>query len=307
MGKGWRDSPRPGVNEAFAPRQRLIDLNYRHAFHAGNFADVHKHALLARLVAYLKRKEKPFRIFDTHAGRGRYDLAGDEARRTGEHLSGIDALLASSAADDPLLGDYVGIVRSVAQEAGGTAYPGSPLLARRLLRAQDRLSAYELHPVDAAALRAEFAGDHQVKAIELDGWLALGAHLPPKERRGLVLIDPPFEREGEVERIVGGLVEAHRRWAGGIYAVWYPIKRRGERDRLHALVKDCGIADVVTAEFFREPFSSEERLVGSGLLVVNPPFTFAQEAQTVMERLLPVLSQSPDAHCGVLALVGESL
>lgn len=282
-------------------------MNYRHAYHAGNFADVHKHALLARLIDYLKRKEKPFRVLDTHAGRGRYDLAGDEATRTGEHLSGIAALLGSPIAQDPLLADYVGVVRQVAAETDGPAYPGSPLLARRLMRAQDRLSAYELHPVDAQALKANFAGDFQVKAIELDGWLALGAHLPPKERRGLVLVDPPFEREGEIERIVEGVVEAHRRWAGGIYALWYPIKRRSERERLHALLAQSGLADIVAAEFFREPFADEERLVGSGLVVINPPFVFANEAQTVMDRLLPVLSRSPDAHCGVLALVGERL
>lgn len=280
-------------------------MNYRHAFHAGNFADVHKHALLANLLAYLKRKEKPFRVFDTHAGRGRYDLAGEEAGRTGEHLQGITALLASPAADDPALGDYLAVVRAVAEETGGRAYPGSPLLARRLLRRQDRLSAYELHPVDAAALQAEFAGDHQVKATLLDGWLALGAHVPPKEKRGLVLVDPPFEREGEIERIVDGLAAAHRRWAGGTYALWYPIKRPGERERLHRLLQDSGIPSIVTAEFFREPFGPQERLVGSGLAVVNPPYTFAREAEAIMQALLPVLRVDARAHCGVLALASE--
>jgi 23S rRNA (adenine2030-N6)-methyltransferase len=226
-------------------------LNYRHAFHAGNFADVHKHALLARLVEYLKRKEKPFRVFDTHAGRGRYDLLADEARRTGEHEAGISALLASPAAGHPLLEDYCGVVRALREETGTLAYPGSPLLARRLMRRQDRLSAYELHPVDAQALAAEFAGDVQVKAIHLDGWLAMGAHLPPKERRGLVLVDPPFEQAGETERIVEGLAKAHARWAGGIYALWYPIKRASEREKLHRLLAESGIPDIVTAEFFR--------------------------------------------------------
>lgn len=281
-------------------------MNYRHAFHAGNFADVHKHALLSRLVAYMKRKEKPFRVFDTHAGRGRYDLSGDEARRTGEHLEGISRLLASPAAQEPLLADYLEVVRDVAGEPAHPAYPGSPLLVRRLLRPQDRLSAYELHPVDAAALKAEFAGDVQVKAIELDGWLALNAHVPPKEKRGLVLIDPPFEREGELDRIVEGVIAAHRRWTGGTFAIWYPIKRRAERERLHALLKDSGIPDIQTAEFFREPFPVEERLIGSGLAVINPPFVFRQEAETIMQALLPALGLSSEAHCGVLALVDEA-
>ena len=281
-------------------------MNYRHAFHAGNFADVVKHALMARLIAYLGRKEKPFRVIDTHAGRGRYDLDADEARRTGEHLSGITALLASDAVDDPLLAEYLAVVHDVMAESGGASYPGSPLIARRLLRHQDRLSAYELHPVDALALGAEFAGDVQVKTIELDGWLALGAHVPPKEKRGLVLIDPPFEVEGEVERIVEHLVKAHRRWPGGTYAIWYPIKRPEMRNNLHRLLADSGIPDIVAAEFFRESFTVDERLVGSGLAVVNPPFVFAQEAREIMRCLLPVLALNATAHCGLVALAGEA-
>ncbi|MFD2236054.1 23S rRNA (adenine(2030)-N(6))-methyltransferase RlmJ [Aureimonas populi] len=281
-------------------------MNYRHAFHAGNFADVVKHALLARLVAYLKRKEKPFRVIDTHAGRGRYDLSGEEARRTGEHLGGITALLASPAAGHPLLADYLAVVREVTAQAQGAAYPGSPLLARRLLRRQDRLSAYELHPVDAKALAAEFAGDVQVKAIELDGWLALGAHVPPKEKRGLVLIDPPFEEGGETERIVQTVARAHRRWPGGTYAIWYPIKRPAEREKLHRLLRESGMPDVLAAEFFREGFTPGETLVGSGLAVVNPPFVFAQEATDIMKALLPVLGVNESAHCGIIALASEA-
>ncbi|MCQ8781398.1 23S rRNA (adenine(2030)-N(6))-methyltransferase RlmJ [Mangrovibrevibacter kandeliae] len=276
-------------------------MNYRHAFHAGNFADVVKHALLTRLIEYLKTKDKPFRVFDTHAGRGLYDLTAEEAGRTGEHRAGIGALLASPAAADPLLQPYLDVVRSL----GNDRYPGSPLLARRLLRPQDRLSAYELHPVDAGALAAVFAGDHQVKAIELDGWLALGAHLPPKERRGLVLVDPPFEQPGEYDRLVDGLVGAQRRWAGGVYALWYPIKRAAEHRRFLDRLSSSGIAKIVVAEFLREAPSADERLVGSGLVVVNPPYTFAAEAEATMSRLSPVLAKAGGATSRVVALAGE--
>ena len=280
-------------------------MNYRHAFHAGNFADVVKHALVCRLVEYLKRKEKPFRVIDTHAGCGLYDLGADEASRTGEHVEGITKLMASPAWDDPSLASYRGVVDEVREAFGAQAYPGSPMIARRLLRRQDRLSAYELHPEDARRLAATFAGDPHVKTIELDGWLALGAHLPPKEKRGLVLIDPPFEESDEIERIVEGLVRATQRWPGGIYAVWYPIKQRARLERFHQLLRESGIRDVVAADFYREPLTSDERLVGSGLVVVNPPYTFRDEASATMKALLPVLGSGSAANCGILALAAE--
>ncbi|WP_188906235.1 23S rRNA (adenine(2030)-N(6))-methyltransferase RlmJ [Aureimonas endophytica] len=276
-------------------------MNYRHAFHAGNFADVVKHALLVAIVAYLKRKEKPFRVIDTHAGIGLYDLSSEEARRTGEHLAGIDALRASPAAEAAALAAYLDAV----SVDGPGAYPGSPLIARRLLRRQDRLSAYELHPVDAERLAALFAGDVQVKTFALDGWLALGAHLPPKEKRGLVLIDPPFEAKDEIASIAAGLAAAHRRWPGGIYAIWYPIKRAAERDRLHAALAATGIPDIVAAEFLREPPGAEDRLIGTGLAVVNPPFTFAQEAAAIMAILEQPLGKSGGASSRVVAIASE--
>ncbi len=280
-------------------------MNYRHAFHAGNFADVVKHALFCRLVDYLGRKEKPFRIMDTHAGRGLYDLAADEARRTGERADGIDRLVASPAWDDPLLAGYRAAVEATRARFGENAYPGSPLIARHLLRRQDRLSAYELHPVDAEALAGVFAGDTQVKAIELDGWLALGAHVPPKEKRGLVLIDPPFERTDEIETIVEQLVRAHDRWPGGVYAVWYPLKRRAQHERFHELLRGSGLRDVLAADFRREPHGADERLVGTGFVVVNPPYTFAEEANAVLGLLRPVLGIEARAECGVHVLVEE--
>jgi len=276
-------------------------LNYRHAFHAGNFADVVKHALLVAIVDYLKRKDKKFRVIDTHAGRGRYDLSSEEAQRTGEHLDGISRLLDSPAASAPELRTYLDLVRA----EGALAYPGSPLIARRLLRRQDRLSAYELQPHEAAALAEVFAGDVQTKVIALDAWLALGAHLPPKEKRGLVLIDPPFEKQSEIDDIVTAVTQAHKRWPGGIYAIWYPIKRRAERARLHAGLKASGIPDILAADFFREPFTATETLVGSGLVVINPPYTFAEEAARVMAILKQVLGKDGQGSFEMVAISAE--
>jgi 23S rRNA (adenine2030-N6)-methyltransferase len=203
-------------------------VNYRHAYHAGNFADVVKHVVLSRLVEYLKQKDKAFRVIDTHAGIGRYDLSSTEAQKTGEWRGGIGRLV-DAALDPPaaaLLAPYLEAVRSLNPQGGVKKYPGSPLIVRHLMRKQDRLSAIELHRQDAGKLRTLFQGDFQTRVIELDGWLALGAHLPPKEKRGLVLVDPPFEEQGEFDRLVDGLRKAHKRWQGGIYALWYPVKDR---------------------------------------------------------------------------------
>lgn len=275
-------------------------MNYRHAYHAGNFADVVKHVLLTRLIEYLKRKDKPFRVFDTHAGRGLYDLSATEAQRTGEFRDGIDRLVtaAPELPADPLFAAYFA---AIGPDLAAGRYPGSPLIARRLLRHQDRLSAYELHPADAAALRALFAGDVQVKAIELDAWLALGSHLPPKERRGLVLIDPPFEKTSEIDDIATGLGRAYRRWPGGTYAIWYPLKRREAVAALHRALAGLGADSIVIAEFLREAYTPDQRFVGTGLAVVNPPFVFAEEAEAIMARLVPLLGHGPGATARVFA------
>ncbi|SMC36829.1 23S rRNA (adenine2030-N6)-methyltransferase [Fulvimarina manganoxydans] len=276
-------------------------MNYRHAYHAGNFADVVKHALLTRLIAYLKRKEKAFRVYDTHAGRGLYDLSSESALKTREAEDGVTRFLSEPAlAEHPLLADYRA---ALGTDIDDGLYPGSPLIARRCLRPQDRLSAYELHPEDADALKALFAGDVQAKAIALDGWLALGAHLPPKEKRGLVLIDPPFEKTSEIDDIVEGVGKAYKRWPGGTFAVWYPIKRetsvRALRDGLAAI----GDPETLAAELIVEALRpGDERFVGTGLAVINPPFVFAEEAQTIFDALLPVLARDPSATARVFRL-----
>jgi 23S rRNA (adenine2030-N6)-methyltransferase len=283
-------------------------MNYRHAYHAGNFADVVKHAVLARLVSYLRQKDKAFRVIDTHAGVGLYDLSGSEAQRTGEWRGGIARLLAVGLPPDAadLFAPYLDAVRSVNAEGGLRHYPGSPMIVRHLLRKQDRLSAVELHPVDAERLKVLFAGDVQVRVMELDGWLAVGAHVPPKEKRGLVLIDPPFEQEGEFARMVDGLQRACRRWPGGIYALWYPVKDRRAVAAFHQALAATGIPKMLDLRFdIRKP-AAEPRLDGAAMIIVNPPFTLEREVRTMFQALHPVLSETPASDWSIEWLAGEN-
>ncbi|MBT1155135.1 23S rRNA (adenine(2030)-N(6))-methyltransferase RlmJ [Aminobacter anthyllidis] len=283
-------------------------MNYRHAYHAGNFADVVKHAVLARLVEYLKRKDKAFRVIDTHAGIGLYDLSSEAARKTGEWHDGIgrliDAQLPVDAAE--LLEPYLDAVRAVNAEGGIERYPGSPVIARHLLRKQDRLSAIELHPEDAKTLASVFEGDFQTRVTELDGWLALGAHLPPKEKRGLVLVDPPFEVSGEFDRLVDGLKKAHKRWPGGIFALWYPVKDRKAVAAFRDDLADAGIPKIMDIEFYIRPPSAEPRLDGTGMVVVNPPYQLESELRIMLPVLSKVLAESAGARWSVEWLAGEA-
>lgn len=284
-------------------------MNYRHAYHAGNFADVVKHVVLARLIEYLKRKDKPFRVIDTHAGIGLYDLSSAEAQKTGEWRGGIGRLMegALDGQEADLAGPYLQAVRSTNPEGGLAAYPGSPLLARHLLRRQDRLSALELHPQDAARLKALFAGDIQTRVTELDGWLAFGAHLPPKEKRGLVLVDPPFEEEGEFARLLDGLKKAYRRWPGGIYALWYPIKDRAAVAAFRRDLAESGVPKLLDIAFEIRPASQEPRLDGTGLVVANPPFVLEEELRILLPALHRLLVQERGAGWSLAWLAGESV
>ena len=282
-------------------------MNYRHAFHAGNFADVVKHLILTRIIEYLKLKPAAFRVIDTHAGVGRYELTSEEARRSPEWEDGIKRLLerglppAAAALAEP----YLDIVRP--KKAGGTltTYPGSPLITRRLFRPQDRLLAIELHPEDERKLSALFAGDVQVRVIALDGWLALGAHVPPKEKRGLVLVDPPFEEEGEFSRLVDGLVKAVKRWPGGTYALWYPLKEpRAVMDFAEAL-RMTGIPKMLRAELTIGAPSVPPRLHGTGMIIVNPPYTLEGELKVLLPALAKVLADERRGRTRVEWIRGE--
>jgi 23S rRNA (adenine2030-N6)-methyltransferase len=283
-------------------------MNYRHIYHAGNFADVLKHAVLARLIVYLRQKDKAFRVIDTHAGIGLYDLSSTEAQKTGEWQDGIGRLIATELQGDvaPLLAPYLDCVRALNPDGGVSLYPGSPKLTRMLMREQDRLSAMELHPADCETLRDLFDGDYHVRVTELDGWLALGAHLPPKEKRGLVLVDPPFELDGEYERLVDGLVKAYRRFPGGTYCLWYPIKKGAPIADFHAALKETEIPKMLCAELSVRSDRDTTGLSGSGLIIVNPPYTLHDELKHLLPVLKTLLAQDRFASTRNVWLRGEA-
>jgi len=268
-------------------------VNYRHAFHAGNFADVFKHAVLCRILDYLRTKPAPFRVIDTHAGAGLYDLAGSEASRGGEWRDGIARLMAAPLAAPvaALLAPYLEVVGALNERGRLKTYPGSPALARAWLRPQDRLIVCEVEPRAAAALRQNLRGDVRIKTLEIDGWTALGAYVPPKERRGLVLVDPPFEEDSDFHRLSHGLAEAHRKWATGIYALWYPIKDRGEPDALAKRLRRSGIAKMLRAELNVAPLGEPTRLNGCGMILVNPPWTLESELSVLLPALAGILGR----------------
>ncbi|MGB8816886.1 MAG: 23S rRNA (adenine(2030)-N(6))-methyltransferase RlmJ [Rhizobiaceae bacterium] len=282
-------------------------MNYRHAYHAGNFADVFKHVILTRIIEYLKQKDKAFRVIDTHAGIGLYDLDTGEAAKTGEWQSGaakvLDAKFTAKAAD--LLAPWLKAVRSVNSDKTLRKYPGSPKLTKMLLRKQDRLSAIELHPEDARALAKQFEDDYQVRVIELDGWLALGAHLPPKEKRGLVLVDPPFEDPSEFNRIVTGLRGAHARWPGGIYAFWYPIKDRKSVIQFRKDLKATGIPKILDTELYIRGPSPVPQLDGTGMIIVNPPYTLESELKLILPELAAAMQEDKAGFSRVEWIAGE--
>jgi len=260
-------------------------MNYRHDFHAGNFADVLKHAALTRALLYLRRKDKPFRVIDTHAGAGLYDLAGPEATRSQEARDGVlrllEGLAPGPAAD--LLAPWLDIVRA----AGAPAlYPGSPLIVQALLRPQDRAIFCELLPQAAQALRRSLGRDPRVKAIEIDGFTGLKAYVPPPERRGLVLIDPPFERRDEYELMFDALAGALKKWPGGTYMIWQPVK---EPDVAEAFCRAVGglASDCLRLDLQVETPQPGRPLARTGLLVVNPPYALEEE----MRILLPALAE----------------
>ncbi|MCY0094531.1 23S rRNA (adenine(2030)-N(6))-methyltransferase RlmJ [Hoeflea ulvae] len=283
-------------------------MNYRHSYHAGNFADVLKHTVLAQIVNYLKHKDQAFRVIDTHAGIGVYDLSSNEAQKTGEWREGIGRLTKAAMSDElkAFLAPWLEAVETLNPEGGVRHYPGSPKLARMLMRKQDRLTAIELHPADATQLRKVFAGDHQVRVIELDGWLALGGHLPPKEKRGLVLIDPPFEEDGEYDRMVDGLARATRRFPGGTYMLWHPIKADSQLTAFDKKLVALGRPRTLSVRLLTRDNRTAPGLNGSGLVIVNPPFTLEAELKKILPELARLLAQGPGAVSDMKMLVGET-
>lgn len=283
-------------------------MNYRHAFHAGNFADVVKHIVLTRILLHLHDKPTAFRVIDTHAGAGRYDLTSVEAQRGGEWKNGIARLLSARLGGNAaaLIAPYLDIVRAfnpalANAPAGGieglAAYPGSPLVARALLRPQDRLVACEIEPAPRGALIDALRRDTQARVVDLDGWTALKAFVPPKERRGVVLIDPPYEARDELDRVGETLAAAVARWATGIYVVWYPVKDPRAGIRLARRIGEQ-TSDLVRLEISIAPPSPTGPLTAAGLLVVNPPWKLADELRALMPAVTGALGESAGQSAG---------
>ncbi len=245
-----------------------------------------KHALLVRMLLHLRRKETPFRFIDTHAGLGFYDLTASEAERTGEWREGVgrlDAPLPDAA--EALIAPYREILAATQARHGPHTYPGSPAIARELLRRQDQAVLVEKHPADAVTVTGRFNTVRNVKVLEMDGWVALRSLIPPRERRGLVLVDPPYEEPGELAKAVEALSRANRKWPSGMLALWYPVKRADEVDRAMSHLTTEPPAPVLRLELLLELPNDPARLSGCGLLVVNPPWTLASEARTLLEAL----------------------
>lgn len=293
MATGIKSSLKPGLESLLSTATQ--SMNYRHAFHAGNFADVFKHVVLVGLLQALKAKPAPFCYVDTHAGRGLYDLLGAAAEQTREHFDGIQRLDAASTLPTALQ-QYLNIVGSFnLRSDGATAqYPGSPLIAARTMRPDDRAILCELQTEEVEALRAALRDDRRFAIHQRDGYAALNALLPPEQKRGLVLIDPPFEAQAdEFTLIENALADALKRWSNAIHAIWYPIKRRESIAPFHRWLRDnSGDADVLVAELLLHADNSSLRLNGCGIAIVNPPWRFEKELESWLPALHAALAQS---------------
>jgi len=266
-------------------------MNYRHAFHAGNHADVLKHYVLSRLIALLSRKEAPFAYLDSHAGIGLYDLRGDQASRTGEWLEGIAQLWQATDVPDPLL-DYLEVIRAMNPDGELRHYPGSPELARLLTREQDRLHLNEKHPEDGRLLKENMHGDRRVAVHLGEGWHVPRALLPTREKRALLLIDPPFEQADEMERCAQSLSEAIGRMRQAVVAIWYPIKDLRQLRRFYNDLEKSKAPKLLRVELYVHSTDEPTRLNGSGLVISNPPWGLEDELKQILPWLAKLLGQT---------------
>ncbi|WP_316860280.1 23S rRNA (adenine(2030)-N(6))-methyltransferase RlmJ [uncultured Cohaesibacter sp.] len=272
-------------------------MNYRHIYHAGNFADCLKHIILSRILQYLQKKDKPFFVLDTHAGIGSYDLTSEEARKTGEWQDGIARLLGKDAHPVPdlikeIISPYADVIKSLNPEGEYFFYPGSPKLVQMMTREQDRAFFMEKHQEDFKTLAKSLRGDHRMHVRQDDGWLALKATLPPKERRGLVLIDPPFEEPDEYRRMIEAFLAGYKRWSTGTYCLWYPIKARRDVDVAAQMLADAGIENCLRVELVIQKLDTAKRLNGTGLFIINPPFTLHADLKLLLPFLAKTLGQT---------------
>jgi len=282
-------------------------LSYRHAFHAGNFADVHKHIVLSMLVESLLLKDAPFCYLDSHAATGRYDLHSAEAQKNAEYRQGILRLWRQDSVPD-VVRPYLSAVQTLNNPEIVTEpryYPGSPRIVRHFLRPQDRMILTELHPADFQRLQQEFAADRQVAVHRLDGYQGLKAFLPPQERRGLVLIDPAFERRDETSHMIRALQSACKRWPQGVYALWFPITNRGALDGFYQKVQKTGIRKILSCELCIRPPLTARHLNGSLMVIINPPWQTDIKLRAIQPWLATILADNGQASHSVEWLTGE--
>jgi len=277
-------------------------VNYRHAFHAGNFADVHKHLVLLAVLERLKRKPTPLFFLDTHAGRGRYDLQSHDATRAAEWRDGIGKLTQATpqSADLKRYLELSGVKQQPLRD-----YAGSPLLALRALNESDRVVFVEQQPAEAAALERELPRRRNLSVVCGDGYAALRTYLPPKENRGLILIDPPYEADNEFVLVERALHFGLTRWPNGVFAAWYPLKASSESQRLHATLLKSGLRKLLFAELLVRPHDSPLGLNGSGLLIANPPWQLDEDLRGALEELRPLLDAEGASRSRVDWLVRE--
>lgn len=269
-------------------------LAYRHAFHAGNHADVLKHCVLQQILLYMNQKDKPYWVIDTHAGAGMYSLASDYANTKSEYLDGVARLW---ECDDlpPVLNDYMSLIQLCNNKGDWSLYPGSPEVIRRSIRADDRMRLFELHPTDFEILQENFERDRQAKLFKSDGFASLKALLPPPTRRAVIFMDPPYEIKTDYPKVVDALEEGLSRFAEGVYVVWYPILTRGDHIRMIESLGKLSEKTLNIAMTVQEPDEKGFGMLGSGLFIINPPWTLKATMQTVMPYLVEKLAQYPGA------------
>lgn len=270
-------------------------LSYRHSFHAGNHADVLKHVVQSLIIESLKEKDKGFLYLDTHSGAGRYFLGSDHAQKTAEYLEGINLIWQRDDIPAELM-PYLQAVKAYNHGEQLKYYPGSPLIAKTLLRSQDKLHLSELHPTDYPLLRHEFIKDQRATVVKGDGYQQIKSQLPPLSRRGFILMDPPYELKSDYQAVVAGIREGHKRFATGIYAIWYPVVLRQQIKRMIKELQETGIRRILQIELAVRPDSDRYGMTGSGMIVVNPPWKLEQQMAGVLPWLHKVMVPEGTGH-----------
>ncbi|SCC20765.1 23S rRNA (adenine(2030)-N(6))-methyltransferase RlmJ [Gilliamella intestini] len=279
-------------------------LSYRHSYHAGNHADVLKHIVLTLCIESLKEKEKPFLYLDTHSGAGRYLLRSEHAEKTGEYLSGINLLWQQSNIPE-LINTYISVLKRYNPFDELKYYPGSPLIAKQLLREQDKLNLTELHPTDYPLLKQEFSKDKRTKVLREDGFAQLKSKLPPQSRRGIVLIDPSYEMKDDYQKIPIVLLEAYKRFATGVYLIWYPVVSRTQTQKMINNIVSLGIKRISQFELAIKPDNNQKGLTASGMIVINPPWKLHEQMHTILPWLKTTLDVEKTGNFIIRELVSE--